>query len=208
MAKYHIAQGSGEVGLCRATQGRCPYAEENEHYDSIEEARRGFELNAESYIESGQVWPPPGLPKKLVATATTSDLIRHYNDDFYGGGAGVCLGASAFISYDLLENNIPHKLVRGEYTTQNGVNEAHWWVESNGWIIDASRGQFDDDTYRSGVVRTGSLNYTKLSEFDPGHSSRELVQEELKRCFGDPSEAELYLETIEDIQEESKGYSK
>ncbi len=206
MAKFHIAAGSGDIGPCKAVKGKCPFGDENEHYDSAEAAREAFEAKADFYIESGQVWPPPGLPKRLAATATTADLIRHHNDTFYDGGAGVCLGASAFISHDLLTKAIPHKLVRGEYITAAGIKEAHWWAESRGWIIDASRGQFEDETYRSGVIRAGAASYSKSEEFDPGHSSRDLVEAEMKRCFGDPYEAVEYLEIIEGIQFESEGY--
>lgn len=39
MAKYHI-NGKGVPAICRATQGRCPYGGEGEHYDTHEEAQK------------------------------------------------------------------------------------------------------------------------------------------------------------------------
>jgi hypothetical protein len=204
MAKYHINPETGNVGRCKSVEGKCPFGDEELHYSTDSDARTAYENSAATLEESGQVWPPAGLPKKLNVIASTSDLIRHYNDDIYEGGEGVCLGASAYISYKLIEQEVPHKLVRGEYTDKTGENKAHWWVETSGWIIDASRGQFEEDTYKSGVIRAGHSSYKTLNTFDPGHKSRELVQAELNRCFEDSREAAMYFDEIEGLDEESR----
>lgn len=204
MTKFHINPETGDAGSCRATQGKCPFGSEEQHYDSANEARTAYEANSLELEESGQVWPPTGLPKKLTVIASTADLIRHYNDDIYDGGEGVCLGASAFVSYQLIQKDIPHKLVRGEYTDKNGAQKDHWWIESSNWIIDASRGQFAEEAYKSGVVRANHEQYTTIEAFDPGHKSIELVEAELQRCFSDPAEANHYLGEVMGLEEDSK----
>lgn len=204
MAGYHINLIGGDVGLCKAVNGKCPFGDDSLHYDSSEEARAAYEVQAEELEDSGKVWPPPGLPKTYHVIATSADLIRHHNDEEYGGAEGVCLGVPSFISHQMIEKGIVHKLVRGVYLTEAGEEKAHWWVESRGWIFDASRGQFEESCYRSGVIKTRRENYRKLEEFEPGHSTLELVEEELKGCFGDPHEASYYLSTIEGIHAEAE----
>jgi hypothetical protein len=44
MSKFHI-NASGEAGKCSATQGKCPFGGESQHYDSAEVARVAFELS-------------------------------------------------------------------------------------------------------------------------------------------------------------------
>jgi hypothetical protein len=204
MSSYHINPIGGDVGKCSAQEGNCPFGNQDKHYETPEEARKAYETQAEELEDSGQVWPPPGLPKSYHVIAGSADLIRHYNDSEYGGAEGVCLGVSSFISYQMLQNKIPHKLVRGVYLTEAGEEKAHWWIESRGWIFDASRGQFEESRYRSGVIKTRRENYRKHEEFEPGHATLELVEAELKGCFGDAAEASYYLATISDLHEEAK----
>lgn len=45
MAKYHV-NGAGEAGLCKATQGGCPFGDEEKHYSTPEEARAAYETTA------------------------------------------------------------------------------------------------------------------------------------------------------------------
>lgn len=203
MTKWHVNPETGDAGVCHATKRACPLGEEN-HYTSPKAARDAFE-NEQEVNESGATWPPIGLPKKLHAIATGADLLRHYNDSDYDGGEGVCLGASALVSYKLAEKGIPHKLVHGTYHVPHEEEaRAHWWVESSGWIIDASRGQFPEKEYHSSVVRNASDRYEKTDEWDHGHKTLELVSAELKRCFADPYEAEFYLDNALQIFEESE----
>lgn len=204
MAKFHINPETGDAGSCKATQGKCPFGGESEHYPSADEARAAYEQESEKLEESGLVWPPAGLPKKLNVVASTADFIRHFNDDYFDGGEGVCLGASAFVSHQLIKDGVPHKLVRGEYTDRTGEKKAHWWVESSNWIIDASRGQFEEDAYKSGVVKANNPSYSILDTFDPGHKTPELVQAELRRCFSDPREADSYYSEILEQEAEAK----
>jgi len=44
MSKFHINTKDGTVGLCKATKGQCPFGGESEHYPSIVEAAKGYEL--------------------------------------------------------------------------------------------------------------------------------------------------------------------
>ena len=204
MAKFHINPATGDIGACKALQGGCPFADDAGHFATAKEARAAYEIKSIELEESGAVWPPAGLPKKLIVVAGMADLIRHYNDDVYDGGEGVCLGASAFVSHALIEQNTSHSLVRGEYTDNTGERKAHWWIESSNWIIDPSRGQFSDESYKSGVVRAGNSNYSVIEKFEPGHKTQDLVAAEITRCFGDPDEAEAYHGALLDIDDEAR----
>lgn len=206
MNRFHINPKSGDAGRCKAENGNCPFGGESEHHPTAEAARAAYEREALSPEESGLVWPPVGLPKKLHKAANFADVARHYNDDYYDGGAGVCLGVSAFLSRKLVEAGIPHKLVRGEYTDTTGEAKAHWWIEANNWVIDASRGQFEEKTYRSGVLRSGHPSYRATEAFEPGHTSQELVVAELKRCFIEPAEAEAYHDVLLSLEEETDAF--
>lgn len=48
MARYHITD-RGEAGLCAATQGRCPYGGDDDHYPSAFVARAAFEVAMGDY---------------------------------------------------------------------------------------------------------------------------------------------------------------
>lgn len=204
MSSYHINPIGGNPGECSAKPGNCPFGADAPHYGSLEDARKAYEVQAEDFEDSGAIWPPMGLPKAYHTIAGSTDLIRHYNDSEYGGAEGICLGVSAFISYQMIQEGIPHKLVRGVYLTEAGEEKDHWWIESRGWILDASRGQFQDSRYRSGVIKSRKENYRKLEEFDPGHTTLDLVEKEINDCFGDPAEANYYLGTIGGLHEEAK----
>ena len=147
-----------------------------------------------------EVWPPRYLPRELRSVATAADLIRQETDFQWEGGEGVCLGVSAYLSYILSELEIDHKLANGVYRDDRGEHP-HWWIETtSGWILDGSRGQFDHgESYRSGVVQRMDSAYSLRASWSPGHSSMALVEAELKRCFGDPSEALAYLDLCEDL---------
>jgi len=152
---------------------------------------------------STDVWPPAHLPAELNAIATAADIIRQETDLQWNGGAGVCLGVSAYVSYLLEELDIDHKLANGIYTDEYGEHP-HWWIEtSSGWIIDASRGQFDHgDEYRSGVVGRFDRAYSLRASWEPGHATMELVEAEILRCFSDVGEAYDYLDLCENTWSE------
>lgn len=143
-------------------------------------------------------WPPAHLPAELHGIATAADLIRQETDLQWNGGAGVCLGVSAFVSYLLEDLEIDHRLVNGIYTDSHGEHP-HWWIETNsGWILDGSRGQFDHgDTYHSGVIGRFDQSYSLRRSWEPGHGTMELVEAEMLRCFSDSSEAYEYLDLCE-----------
>ena len=157
-------------------------------------------------LETAEQWPPSDLPKELHTIATTADLIRHENDQLYDGAAGICLGVSAFISNLLIEAKIPHKLANGYYTDTNGEEKAHWWIETaSGWLLDASRGQFnqEDDRWHASVTQRTDPSYRVHDFWDPGHVTRDLVALQIKGCFGDPAEAEIYLIRCLDMHDEA-----
>lgn len=152
-----------------------------------------------------ELWPPAHLPRELHAVATAADLIRHETDYYWDGGAGVCLGVSAFLSYILLDLEIGHSLANGVYRDEQGEH-AHWWIETtSGWILDGSRGQFDHgEGYRPGVVQRMDPAYSLRSSMEPGHGDLALVEAELRRCFGDPAEAYEYLDLCEALWSEAQ----
>ena len=152
-----------------------------------------------------EVWPPRYLPAELHSVATAADLIRQETDYGWDGGAGVCLGVSAFLSYILQDLEIDHKLANGIYVADQGEHP-HWWIETaSGWILDGSRGQFDHgDDYRSGVVSKMDSSYRLKASWAPGHSDMDLVEAELKRCFAMPGEALEYLDLCEDSWREAQ----
>jgi len=154
---------------------------------------------------SADVWPPAHLPAELNSIATAADLIRQETDLQWDGGAGVCIGVSAYLSYLLQELDIDHRLANGIYTDDQGEHP-HWWIETtSGWIIDASRGQFDHgEEYRSGVVGRFDRSYSLRKPWEPNHTTMELVEAELKRCFGNPDEALVYLDLCEDLWAEAE----
>lgn len=153
-------------------------------------------------------WPPRYLPRELFAAATAADLIRQETDYGWDGGEGVCLGVSSFLSYALFDEEIPHILANGVYRDDEGEHP-HWWIEtSSGWILDGSRGQFTHSAeYRPAVVQRTDPAYSRRQSWDPGHSSLALVEAELKRCFGNPADAMVYLGLCEDLLQEAQQIS-
>lgn len=45
MAKFHVNPNNGNVGSCRALLGRCPYGNEEDHYETAGQAREAFEAS-------------------------------------------------------------------------------------------------------------------------------------------------------------------
>lgn len=202
--RFHI-NDAGDVHKCEATVRECRFGGADAHYTSEASARAAYE-NSSGYLEEEALtWPPMGLPKKLHEAATAADLIRHFNDSHFDGGAGSCLAASAFVSNRMLNSGVPHKLVRGSYIDENGDKHAHWWLQASGWIIDPSRGQFHEERYRSGVVRANKSSYSTELEYEPGHTTDQLVEAEVKRSFGDENEAEWYLGQLQELHDEASG---
>ncbi len=48
MAKFHLNE-QGDPGRCRAWKGKCPFGSNEEHYDSLEAARKAYEARAASF---------------------------------------------------------------------------------------------------------------------------------------------------------------
>jgi len=56
MAKFHL-NGNGDPGLCKASQGNCPFGSDEEHFTSPEAARKAFEATqsiAETPLQKAQ----------------------------------------------------------------------------------------------------------------------------------------------------------
>jgi len=67
MTKYHLNPTTGDPGLCKAVNGRCPFGTDEEHFSSKEEARAGYEL-----LQS--VFTKPVEHSKATLIALKSDL--------------------------------------------------------------------------------------------------------------------------------------
>lgn len=153
-----------------------------------------------------EVWPPRNLPVELHAVATAVDLIRHEHDFQLGGGAGVCRGVSSFVSHLLSELEIDHNLVTGSYRDSFGLHP-HWWVEtSSGWILDASRGQFDqqDKHYRPSVTLRSDESYTRPHYRAPFTEGLDAVLVEMKYGFTFEDVAGEFLNLYEEVWEEAQ----
>lgn len=68
-------------------------------------------------------------------TDTAADIVGQIIPDC----EGACLGTSAILAYVLRNHGVKTIAVRGSY---NG--NAHWWLETDGLRIDATRSQFRD----------------------------------------------------------------
>lgn len=51
MAKYHVNPEFGEVGKCTAEPGNCPFGDENQHFNSKQEARDAYEAQMEDLVK-------------------------------------------------------------------------------------------------------------------------------------------------------------
>lgn len=68
---FHI-NDKGEPGKCSATQGKCPYGGEHQHYPSAEVAQKAYELSMAAQVVAAPVKTNPALSP----TGTTSDSVR------------------------------------------------------------------------------------------------------------------------------------
>lgn len=155
-----------------------------------------FDALTQASIDAETSWPPQHLPAGLTFFATVTDCVRNLLDVKAEGGGGICLASSGYISMLLIDADIPHDLVNGVYTDDDGEHP-HWWVESrDGWILDSSRGQFYHEIHprRGSVTQVTDVNYRAVARHEPGHSSEELVIKELERCVVHPSYAGGYFE--------------
>lgn len=148
-----------------------------------------------------QRWYPEGLPKSLLPAAFTADLLRRDADLLLpDNGAGICLAASGVVSFGMIQDRLPHCLVRGDFEASDRTRHSHWWVESSGFLFDSSRGQFDSG---DSIVRDTSSEYWKVEEFAPGHSTEELLYQEACRSFAHSGQAWEWLQMALQTREEA-----
>jgi len=60
MAKYHINNETGKIGLCKSTQGKCPFGGADNHFTSLAGAAQAYEEKM-----SAQELPAPQSKRKL-----------------------------------------------------------------------------------------------------------------------------------------------
>lgn len=80
MAKYHINRDTGEAGLCRATQGGCPFGGEEAHHDDVATARAAYEKSmSENTVPTSVTREPRDADTELHGRL--SDSYREYQKD-------------------------------------------------------------------------------------------------------------------------------
>lgn len=74
MTKYHINKSTGEAGLCRAKQGKCPFGSTEEHFESERSARDSYELSMnEAMFSNTQKKFKTPIPEKFYHVALKSN---------------------------------------------------------------------------------------------------------------------------------------
>lgn len=70
MAKYHINNQDGNIGVCKATQGKCPFGGDDNHFTSMS----GAALAYEERMAAEQVPEPQAKPRPARHHVTWDDL--------------------------------------------------------------------------------------------------------------------------------------
>lgn len=78
MTKFHVNHETGNAGPCKAQKGGCPFGGENEHYDTVEDARRAYEK-----VKEGTPWGSVAKKKKTTAPPAPSpaDVEKSETDE-------------------------------------------------------------------------------------------------------------------------------
>lgn len=82
MAKYHINPETGKPGRCRASAGKCPFAGDSLHYETVKAARAGFEntmriFKEENYLAfDGEPLWDEGVTERLEEIYTKGDCWK------------------------------------------------------------------------------------------------------------------------------------
>jgi len=78
MAKFHV-NDMGEAGRCRAKADNCPFARDEDHYSSPEEARVAYEnsMSQETY-QTAVKRAEQALPERILENLTLEEKARHY----------------------------------------------------------------------------------------------------------------------------------
>lgn len=139
-------------------------------------------------VLDSEAWLPSELPERLRPVAFAADLIRRLCDEALpNSGQGACLAVSAVIGYYCRQRGIDARLARGTYD-----GDAHWWVESGGYVFDASAGQFGDEL--PSISERGAHPYTVQELFPCGHGNELMLYAEARRAFGDPAQADAFMD--------------
>lgn len=123
MAKFHL-NGNGDPGLCKASQGNCPFGGDEEHYTSPEAARTAFEAAQTVTISPLQKAQAAytKASQALDKTEVALNSVAHYQglSDLTKEGAKY---ASAKERYDRAENRLSvlrEKLAEAKLEAQEG----------------------------------------------------------------------------------------
>jgi len=70
---YHISPSTGNPNICRAQNGNCPFASDDDHYETKAEAREAFEKKQNEAAPSQPLKKNPGLVRPKPEQVPTSD---------------------------------------------------------------------------------------------------------------------------------------
>jgi len=78
MAKFHV-NDMGEAGRCRAKAGNCPFAGDEDHYSSPEEARVAYENSmSQKTYQTALKRAEQALPERVLEGLSLEEKARHY----------------------------------------------------------------------------------------------------------------------------------
>lgn len=75
MARFHVNPATGEAGLCRAHNGKCPFGGADAHHDSIEAARSSYETQAEASYNGGSLKRESAPAGRLFGNSETRAFV-------------------------------------------------------------------------------------------------------------------------------------
>lgn len=83
MAKVHVNPKTGEPGSCSADQGNCPYDDVSDHFESADEARKGFEREMEAREKYGELQRLSGelIGATLTLRSALDERMKHRASD-------------------------------------------------------------------------------------------------------------------------------
>lgn len=82
MAQYHINPANGEAGACRAQKGNCPFSAGSEHYDSLADARRGYEAIMSGQTPTPLSWLLSARGERLSGPENSAALARELHEEY------------------------------------------------------------------------------------------------------------------------------
>lgn len=86
MGKFHINPETGEPGPCSAKPGNCRFGQDDDHYTSSNDARKGYEaqMSGDKSTLAGIKKYKPSIKEKISAAKRSHDNFRKIKDPANG----------------------------------------------------------------------------------------------------------------------------